>query len=236
MGSGGGPSAKKGAPTGRKNTIHFVNAQPASESERLNNKKLVRAHVGQWISTQTKDRIAASAASLPPVANPPLAISDEKPQLETQAIVEVESDEPYLPSASPSSTFTSDSPPSSRDSPGSSISSASRHVVPIFTTASHPQSELPLAIVPSQAAAPSPTNDIFYQQQFDDEDEGLAADSSESNVLSPPSSGDYIEVVGAGSLDPFRVYPAHIDKELIRLSDDYCAFNLCDSAICVNPC
>ncbi|KAL2841699.1 hypothetical protein BJY01DRAFT_7823 [Aspergillus pseudoustus] len=224
MGSEGEPSAKRGAPKGRKNTIHFVNAQPASESERLNNKKLVRAHVGQWISNQTKDRIAASAAGLTSVVDPPpLALSDEKPHLEAQAIVEVDPDEPCLPSDSPSSTLASDSPPSSHDSPVSSISSASRHVVPIFTKAPRPQSEPPsLAIVPSQATAPSPTNDIFYQQQCDDEDEGLYADSSESDALSPPSFGDYIEVVGAGSLDPFRAYPAHIDPELIQLSDDYC--------------
>lgn len=43
--------------------IHFVNARPASETERLKAQKLVRAHVGRWISDQTKDRSAASEQS-----------------------------------------------------------------------------------------------------------------------------------------------------------------------------
>ncbi|KAJ5342861.1 Protein of unknown function DUF3468 [Penicillium brevicompactum] len=36
--------------------IHFVNARPADEDEKLKGQRLVRAHVGKWISDQTKDR------------------------------------------------------------------------------------------------------------------------------------------------------------------------------------
>lgn len=36
--------------------IHFVNARPADENEKLKGQRLVRAHVGRWISDQTKDR------------------------------------------------------------------------------------------------------------------------------------------------------------------------------------
>jgi hypothetical protein len=48
-----------------KDGIHFVNARPSSETERLKAQRLVRAHVGRWISDQTKDR------SDPRRANPP---------------------------------------------------------------------------------------------------------------------------------------------------------------------
>lgn len=40
----------------RKDGIHFVNARPTSEMERLDAQRLVRAHVGRWISDQTRDR------------------------------------------------------------------------------------------------------------------------------------------------------------------------------------
>lgn len=50
-------SRKKSAPASRKKDgIHFVNARPESETERLRTQRLVRAHVGRWISDQTKDR------------------------------------------------------------------------------------------------------------------------------------------------------------------------------------
>ncbi|CAG7944305.1 unnamed protein product [Penicillium olsonii] len=42
--------------TERTNDIHFVNARPASEIEKLKAQRQVRAHVGRWISDQTKDR------------------------------------------------------------------------------------------------------------------------------------------------------------------------------------
>lgn len=56
-------SRKKQNNTRKRDGIHFVNARPTSETERLKAQKLVRAHVGQWISDQTKDRSAASEQS-----------------------------------------------------------------------------------------------------------------------------------------------------------------------------
>lgn len=45
--------------------IHFVNARPSSETERIKAQRLVRAHVGRWISDQTrdKDRTAEAASN-----------------------------------------------------------------------------------------------------------------------------------------------------------------------------
>ncbi|KAJ5876323.1 uncharacterized protein N7529_001907 [Penicillium soppii] len=39
-----------------KDGIHFVNARPSTETEKLKAQRMVRAHVGRWISDQTKDR------------------------------------------------------------------------------------------------------------------------------------------------------------------------------------
>lgn len=59
--------------------IHFVNARPSSEIERLKAQRLVRAHVGKWISDQTKDREPRDAhpnrSGYTPVARPSRAVS-----------------------------------------------------------------------------------------------------------------------------------------------------------------
>ncbi|KAJ5681394.1 uncharacterized protein N7477_001334 [Penicillium maclennaniae] len=56
-------SRKKPNTSRKKDGIHFVNARPASETERLKAQRLVRAHVGRWISDQTKDRSTALEAT-----------------------------------------------------------------------------------------------------------------------------------------------------------------------------
>ncbi|RAH49419.1 uncharacterized protein BO95DRAFT_284167 [Aspergillus brunneoviolaceus CBS 621.78] len=59
-------TSTKRATSGRKrDAIHFVNARPTSENERLKIQRLVRAHVGKWISDQTKDR-----STVPDCPNP----------------------------------------------------------------------------------------------------------------------------------------------------------------------
>jgi hypothetical protein len=47
---------KKKQDAGKPEGIHFVNARPSSETERIRAQRMVRAHVGRWISDQTKDR------------------------------------------------------------------------------------------------------------------------------------------------------------------------------------
>lgn len=56
-------SRKKQNTARKKDGIHFVNARPSSETERLKAQRLVRAHVGRWISDQTKDRSTALEAA-----------------------------------------------------------------------------------------------------------------------------------------------------------------------------
>lgn len=64
-------SSSKDASSRRKNEdqIHFVNARPSSETEKLRIQRMVRAHVGKWISDQTRDR--------DPAENPNQLIADQ---------------------------------------------------------------------------------------------------------------------------------------------------------------
>lgn len=51
-----GPKKKQSGGVRKSDGIHFVNARPSSETERLKAQRLVRAHVGQWISDHTKEK------------------------------------------------------------------------------------------------------------------------------------------------------------------------------------
>lgn len=85
-------SRKKQNTTRKRDGIHFVNARPASETERLKAQRLVRAHVGRWISDQTKDRATASEhssssaprSSRPPISTDPAAPSSSFPLVSHQ--------------------------------------------------------------------------------------------------------------------------------------------------------
>lgn len=205
---------KKGAQGRKKDAIHFVNARPASETERLDIKRMVRAHVGKWISTQTKDRAAGPAV----VVDPPLVPSAE--HTDPSQAFELDSDEPYLPSTCASSTLSPVSSASSRGSPESCISSSSHTAIPITTAPPHTQAELTLAIIPPRTIFP-PSNPDLCHQQGDDQD-GVVYSSDGSDTPSPPHNGEYIETVGAGRLDPFRAYSSQFEPEFVQISEEYC--------------
>ncbi|KAL5334867.1 hypothetical protein BJX70DRAFT_344427 [Aspergillus crustosus] len=210
----------KSAPGRKKDAIHFVNARPASDAERLNIKRMVRAHVGNWISTQTKDRAAGTAGVVDP---PPLVTSAENIESASQAIkFEVDSDDPYLPSTSASSTLSPSSSASSRASPESCISSSSHTHLPVFTTPPpHSRSELALAIIPPQTFIPSPTILATCHPQCDGHEDCQCV-SPGSDTPSPLHSEEYIEVIGAGRLDPFRAYSSQFEPEIVQVSEEYC--------------
>lgn len=54
-------SKKHNPPARKKGGIHFVNARPTSEFESLRLQRVVRAHVGRWISAQTSRRLHTSS-------------------------------------------------------------------------------------------------------------------------------------------------------------------------------
>ncbi|KAL4994722.1 hypothetical protein BDV10DRAFT_145581 [Aspergillus recurvatus] len=182
--------------------IHFINARPASETERLSIKRMVRAHVGKWISSQTKDRAAGSAV----VPVDPSPVTSAGPD----AAFENDSVGPCLPStdASPSS-----SSPSWQSSPESCNSCSSQPAL-IHSGPSHLQAET-LTVFPRTPGHSKTDICDCYDGQ-----ERCRCGLSELGSLSCP--GEYIEAIGAGCLDPFRVYASQYEPELIRASEEYC--------------
>ncbi|KAL4801975.1 hypothetical protein BDV18DRAFT_147951 [Aspergillus unguis] len=236
-------------PNGRqKDAIHFVNARPSSDAERLNIKRMVRAHVGKWISTQTKDKDrtgpgpwpsepepgydsgsgsnsgSGSASAVDPAQGPPSVLirpiwseNITAGRAHTYAFEPGSDDLLPLPSNSGSASSAL-SPDSSRDSPESTLSSTSH--------ASHSslqepgttsQNELAVAIVPTQSFGHSTVSDVSQRWESQDWD---SSDSPVSDASSP--SGDYIEAIGAGQLDPFRVYTGQYEPAMVRTSEEYC--------------
>ncbi|KAI9372116.1 hypothetical protein BJX61DRAFT_553188 [Aspergillus egyptiacus] len=213
-----GKPANNRAPARKKDAIHFVNARPSSETERANIKRLVRAHVGKWISTQTKDLKDRATGSAVVVA-PPLVTTPADKVDQPQAF-DIDSDDPYLPSTSASSAFSPTSSASSRASPDSCVSSSSHTAPPACSAPPASQPEFTLAILPSRPIDTPPIYPDTYQQSDnqDSPDDG----SSSSDTPSPPQHGGFIEVVGAGRLDPFRAYPAKYEAEIVQVLEEYC--------------
>lgn len=97
-------SSKDAAPRKKKDQIHFVNARPSSESEKLNIQRMVRAHVGKWISDQTRDR-----SEMPELADSTL---HEGGNIDpTPRVTIVEENEPLSGSSSSTSVESSHSTP-----------------------------------------------------------------------------------------------------------------------------
>ncbi|RDW61192.1 uncharacterized protein DSM5745_10690 [Aspergillus mulundensis] len=194
----------KPSPQGRKDgTIHFINARPASETERLDIKRMVRAHVGKWLSTQTKDRAGSAVeAAYPP---PPPAATSADPNAD--AAVEIDP-----PSTDASS---SPSPPSSVSSPECNCSANPAQPICIPPQTTEPTlSIVPRTIIPA-------TNAHTCREQCDGQ-EGCRCGLPGVDGPNPLYPGEYIEAIGAGCLDPFRVYTTKYEPELIRASEEYC--------------
>lgn len=220
---------------GPKDAINFVNARPSSESEKLDIKRAVRAHVGKWISTQTsKDRIGVAAdadadagvGAGPAVVVHPAPLVDISGNTEQGALAfELDSDEAFPPasaSASASSASASALSPgsslSSRGSPDSSISSSSHNSASVpVSNAAQSQRELAGALVPAQnyvhSAVPEASHRCHGQ-------EDCRCGSSDPDASAHPE--ERIEEIGAGCLDPFRAYAGQFEPELVRTSEEYC--------------
>lgn len=114
-------SSKDAASRKKKDQIHFVNARPSSESEKLNIQRMVRTHVGKWISDQTRDR-----SGVPELAD---GILHEGGNVgPTSRVTIVEENEPLSGSSSSTSVESSHSTPersTSNDSEQSLVHSVS---------------------------------------------------------------------------------------------------------------
>lgn len=195
-------SRKKQSATGRKRDgIHFVNARPSSETERLKAQRLVRAHVGRWISDQTKDRSNALDAS----SNPSLPASH--PLRDS-----------ISPIAGPSSSDLA-GPSSytlvSRPSPPGAV-----HRANVFGPA------IPVAF-DDQARREWRTSPFAPSQASDSSDSSDDASivtiySNEPAAIIPWQEIPRIEPQITGVFDPFCTYPSQFSPDVVNSCETYC--------------
>ncbi|PLB51540.1 hypothetical protein P170DRAFT_422549 [Aspergillus steynii IBT 23096] len=177
------------AAAGRKrDVIHFVNARPSSETERVRIRHLVRAHVGQWISDQTKDR------------SDPADTQFNGPH---EKAVDLDAEESLFPSSSPSRRSSSHSSESNAPVSNSLVRSAERK---------NGRQTTPIA-----RACPV-HNDVVVGQfdRNYDQNQMVRGSMSLSNSPSPPPPGDYVETLGANVLDPFHTSPSKYAPDLVN--------------------
>ncbi|KGO69812.1 hypothetical protein PITC_042750 [Penicillium italicum] len=192
-------ASKKKQPASKKDGIHFVNARPSSETERLKAQRQVRAHVGRWISDQTKDRSAGESSNprARPVRNavPPLpAIDRAGPSPPSFSIV-----------SSPSSSHRG-------GNPGQSF---------VFARVSHSNQA-------AYRGSPFPTSQASDSSDSSSSDDTATVTELSSVALAvirfnDRSSPERLERNLSGVFDPFATYPAprSFDPEMINLSERY---------------
>ncbi|RHZ54403.1 uncharacterized protein CDV56_104943 [Aspergillus thermomutatus] len=195
----------KGAKGGTKDSIHFVNARPTSENEKLRIQRLVRAHVGKWISDQTKDRSAATDSS---DSNP----NREKPSDPASQIVEIDTDETLFPSSSSPSVGSSRESPESTISRSLSLSIRSASHVPLPAVASSHNQE------PAQDDTESHCDYNPCRLVVDAVNQESTCSPAQENI---PFAGS-IKAMGGDVFDPFHTYPSHYTPEAINACERYC--------------
>ncbi|KAJ5273803.1 Protein of unknown function DUF3468 [Penicillium angulare] len=203
-----------------KDGIHFVNARPTSESERINTQRIVRAHVGRWISDQTRDRAESSNPSraIPhpityPVHNPSLtlipALPVARPIDPTGAFERSSFPLASRPSCSP---YRGNRPPSPRHDLLYSIPDDSKwRRSPFPPSHNSDSSESSVESSPPPDAWPSTATFTSVEQQ-----------------ISP-------------FLDPFYTYPSgdlNISPAMVDARQHYCSFylSLCNSVNVQDAC
>lgn len=198
-------SRKKPNNAGRKKDgIHFVNARPTSETERLKAQRLVRAHVGRWISDQTKDRSSAASDSSTPnavrAASHPSHVRD--------------SISPPLPAPSDHAPGPSSYP---LVSPSSLCPTTRAHgVTPGFAPAfdDRPHREW--------QGSPFPPSHHSDSSDSSDDCSTVTVLSSEPAAVIPWSEPSRFEPQISGSFDPFCTYPSNFSPEVVNVCESYC--------------
>lgn len=191
---------KQTSATRKRDGIHFVNARPSSETERVKAQRLVRAHVGRWISDQTKDRSNA----LDGPSNSHRATS--RPRRD-----------PVPPVAAASSSALAG--PSSysllaRPLPPFSVPRA-RAIGPALPVAfdDQPHREWQTSpFAPSQASDSSDSSD----------DASTVTYSSEPATVVPWHGLPRVEPQITGVFDPFCTYPSQFSPEVVNACETYC--------------
>jgi hypothetical protein len=196
----------KGAKAPAKESIHFVNARPTSENEKLRIQRLVRAHVGKWISDQTKDRSSVGESS-------DSNSNREESRDPASQILEIDTEETLFPSSS------SPSAGSSRESPESTVS---RSLSLSIRSASY----VPLAPIASSHTHESVEDDAEGHGEYN-RCQFVADSATRETTCSPGQEngslpGYTIKAMGRNVFDPFHTYPSHYSPEVVHACERYC--------------
>ncbi|KAJ5951667.1 uncharacterized protein N7479_010080 [Penicillium vulpinum] len=192
-------ASRKKQPSKKKDSIHFVNARPSTESERLKAQRLVRAHVGRWISDQTKDRSTGES-------------SNTRGRAARNAVPPI----PVIDRAGPGpSSYTIVSRPLS----------SHRENISSQTFAFAHDSRSNQAAYRGSPFPPSQASDSSDSSSSDDAST-VTAFSSEAHAIArfnKRNSPERLERNLSGIFDPFATYPAprNFEQAMINLSERY---------------
>ena len=217
----------------KKDQIHFVNARPSSETEKLRIQRMVRAHVGKWISDQTRDRdpaenpnqlIAdqhthnhhyASHSGLPEVRG--LSDCDMNADSLQRVIVKEESElerKPFLGNCSSSSSLSlSSSSSSSSSSPEVGLSGQSSPEAKHAGVGSH------RSLVQTVRSSHGPRNKTARMK---DDNSSHNGDFGNNNGHAAATHGlPTMDRIASNSWNLFHAYPSYYSPEFLRLHEGY---------------
>lgn len=189
---------KQSRPTRKRDGIHFINARPANDTEREDARRLVRAHVGRWISDQTKDRSNVPDASAHPARATARAIRD---------------------SISPLAG------PNIRGRAGSAYTLLSRRSPPFpVATALGPAGSVAFEDQPRREWPPSPFAPSQTSDSSDSSDDTVVTIySNEAAATVPWRDVPPIEPQITGVFDPFCTYPSRFAPDVVNACESYCS-------------
>lgn len=197
--------------------IHFVNARPSSETERLKAQRLVRAHVGRWISDQTKDK-DRDAASIPSTTSSgasagPSTGNSTSPDNIPSALTAPRPERNILPSDPiSSSSFTLVSRPSPH--PTRYVTAPRRFPSSALSQRSSRQWQRS-SFPPSHASDSSDSSDDAQSPES-----GL---STEPVAFVPWYELTRIQPQISGHFDPFGTYPTEFPPDVVNTCETYCS-------------
>ena len=189
----------------QKDQIHFVNARPSSETEKLKIQRMVRAHVGKWISDQTRDRAGGEPAS---EGENSLQVQMQV-QMQMQNMGESERgavlEECEELSRSEESTEAGSSHSSPPVESGATGTDAEQKVVAIRSSSRTPGEW-------QQRSTPRPHDHTVHHEH---------PTLNDSQAVAVSSRPEYIDRTGSVPWDPFHTYPSHYSPEFINLHERY---------------
>lgn len=196
----------------KKDQIHFVNARPSSETEKLKIQRMVRAHVGKWISDQTRDRSAVP----------------ESPGLQDSSGRDGagESQEPGGSDGSSRVTVLEgyelvSRSSSSPDALDSSSHSSLESNVPASVATSVPASSSAQQQSLDRHTVRSPSNTPHRTSPEINSNGNLHTYNHNRELVSSRPPALSIERIGSSVWDPFHTYPSHYSPEFLRLHEGY---------------